>query len=35
MLPAGYLEPITFVFHCLRLDYWRAVEYLVIESFRE
>ena len=32
MLPACYLEPITLVFHCLRLNYWRAVDYVVIES---
>ena len=25
MLPARYLEPIILVFHCLRLDNWRAV----------
>ena len=25
MLPARYLEPIISVFHCLRLDNWRAV----------
>ena len=25
MLPARYVEPITLVFHCLRLDNWRAV----------
>ena len=31
MLPAGYLQPITLVFHCLRLDYWRSVDYAVIE----
>ena len=35
MLPTRYLEPITLVFHCLRLDYWRAVDYLVIESSGE
>ena len=32
MLPARYLEPITFVFHCLRLDYWCAVDYSVMSS---
>ena len=25
MLPVHYLEPIMLVFHCLRLDNWRAV----------
>ena len=25
MLPAGYLEPIILVFHCLWLDNWRVV----------
>ena len=25
MLPARYLEPVLSVFHCLRLDNWRAV----------
>lgn len=25
MLPVHYLEPITLVFHCLRLDNWLAV----------
>ena len=35
MLPACYLEPITLVFHCLRLDNWRVVDYAVIESSRE
>ena len=34
MLPARYLEPITLVFHCLRLDYWHAVDYAVIELSR-
>ena len=29
MLPAHYLEPIILVFHCLRLDNWRAVDYAV------
>ena len=29
MLPARYLEPIILVFHCLRLDNWRAVDYAV------
>ena len=35
MLPARYLEPITLGFHCLRLDYWRAVDYADIESSHE
>ena len=35
MLSAHYLEPITLVFHCLRLDNWCAVDYAVIESSRE
>ena len=35
MLPARYLEPITLVFHCLRLDYWHVVDYAVIESSHE
>ena len=29
MLPTHYLEPIIFVFHCLRLDNWCAVDYAV------
>ena len=29
MLPARYLEPIILVFHCLRLDNWHAVDYVV------
>ena len=29
MLPARYLEPTILVFHCLRLDNWRAVDYVV------
>ena len=35
MLPARYLEPITLVFHFLRLDYWHTVDYVVIESSRK
>ena len=35
MLSTHYLEPITLVFHCLRLDYWRVVDYAIIESSRE
>ena len=36
MLPACYLEPITLVFHCLRLDYWRAwlLSHLTSDSFQ-
>ena len=36
MLPARYLEPITLVFHCLRLDYWcaRLSSHLASDSFR-
>ena len=30
MLPVCYLEPIVLVFHCLRLDNWREVNYVVI-----
>ena len=29
MLLARYLEPIILVFHCLRLDNWHAVDYVV------
>ena len=29
MFPARYLEPIILVFHCLRLDNWRVVDYAV------
>ena len=29
MLPTRYLEPIILVFFCLRLDNWRAVDYVV------
>ena len=29
MLPARNLEPIILVFHCLRLDNFRAVDYVV------
>ena len=29
MLSAHYLEPITLFFHCLRLDNWCAVDYVV------
>ena len=29
MLPARYLEQIILIFHCLRLDNWRAVDYAV------
>ena len=29
MLPARYLEPIILAFHCLRLDNWRVVDYVV------
>ena len=35
MLPARYLELITLVFHCLRLDNWCAVVMLLSsDSFR-
>ena len=29
MLPTRYLELIILVFHCLRLDNWRVVDYAV------
>ena len=35
MLPTHYLEPITLVVHCLRLDYWRPIDYAAIESPRD
>ena len=29
MLPAHYLEPIILVFHCLRLDNWCVIDYVI------
>ena len=29
MLPARYLEQIILVFHCVRLDNWHAIDYMV------